>query len=48
MKWIRFDRYAVVSYGPDGTTGFTTDPQDPDIYYQFVINTANETLYSNF
>jgi len=46
----RFDRYAVVSYGPDGTTGFTTDPQDQgdDIYYQFVINTANETLYSNF
>ncbi len=45
----RFDRFAIVSYGPDGVTGFTGDPleQGDDIYYTFA-GIFNETNYQGF
>ncbi len=46
----RFDRFAIVSYGPDGMSDFTNNPLDQgnDIYYTFVGVTPNETVYSGF
>lgn len=45
----RFDRYAVVSYGPDGTTGFTSSGnsliQGDDVYYAFAGIAGNESRY---
>lgn len=44
----RFDRFAIVSYGPDGLTGFANDnplEQGDDIYYTFSINPGNESKY---
>lgn len=40
----RFDRYAVVSFGPDGVGGTVGDDGD-DIYYVFGID-PNETTFS--
>ncbi|MEO8376815.1 MAG: type II secretion system protein [Candidatus Sumerlaeota bacterium] len=47
----RFDRFAVVSFGPDSHDNFTnTNPLDQgdDIFYTFSVIQSNETLYSNF
>lgn len=47
----RFDRYAIVSYGPDGVTGYSggTDlAQGDDIYYEFSGLSGNETFYQGF
>ena len=45
----RFDRYAVVSYGPDGVTGFTVSSnslvQGDDVYYAFAGIAGNESRY---
>lgn len=47
----RFDRFAVISFGPDGRNSWlSASPLDQgdDIYYMFSVIQANETLYSNF
>lgn len=47
----RFDRFAVLSYGPDGISGFTTSnvlEQGDDIYYEFNALNGNESNYSPF
>ncbi|MBI1293310.1 prepilin-type N-terminal cleavage/methylation domain-containing protein [bacterium] len=46
----RFDRWAVVSYGPDSRSGFTSDPKDQgdDIYYKFSGLAGLETSYQGF
>ncbi len=47
----RFDRFAIVSYGPDGVSGFDgSNPlsQGDDVVYQFVGVSGNETRFSNF
>ncbi|MCC6546323.1 type II secretion system protein [Candidatus Sumerlaeota bacterium] len=47
----RFDRFAVISFGPDGRNSWlSSDPLDQgdDIYYTFSVIQSNETLYSNF
>jgi len=46
----RFDRYAVVSFGPDGETEFTGNPLDQgnDIFYSFAGVSINETRFSGF
>jgi prepilin-type N-terminal cleavage/methylation domain-containing protein len=46
----RFDRFAIVSYGPDGRTGFNNDPRDQgdDIFYKFSGIAGSETVYSVF
>ncbi len=47
----RFDRYAIVSYGPDGVTGFdSSDPTDQgdDIVYTFVGVLPSESIYQGF
>jgi len=47
----RFDRYAIVSYGPDGVTGYAggTDlDQGDDVYYEFSGLSGNETVYQGF
>ena len=46
----RFDRFAIVSYGPDGDTGYTNNPafQGDDIYYAFAVGVLNESFYDLF
>lgn len=50
----RFDRWAVVSYGPDGITSYTGAKatniarSGDDIFYEFTVFTGNETAYSGF
>jgi prepilin-type N-terminal cleavage/methylation domain-containing protein len=47
----RFDRFAIVSYGPDGVTGYdggTDIDQGDDIFYTFAGITGNETLYQGY
>jgi prepilin-type N-terminal cleavage/methylation domain-containing protein len=47
----RFDRWAVLSSGPDGDqTWNTNNPliQNDDIYYTFSVNTGNESKYQFF
>lgn len=51
----RFDRFAIVSFGPngiagDGTAATTNNPLDfgDDIYSTFVINPGNESRYQFF
>jgi type IV pilus assembly protein PilA len=46
----RFDRWAIVSYGPDSRSGFTNDPKDQgdDIYYKFSGVAGLETSYQGF
>lgn len=50
----RFDRFAIVSYGPDGLSGFTlaggSNPltQGDDISYTFSITPGNESKYQFF
>lgn len=47
----RFDRFAVVSFGPDGLSGFTTTnplQQGDDIFYTFSAPSLNESNYQPF
>jgi prepilin-type N-terminal cleavage/methylation domain-containing protein len=45
----RFDRFAVVSYGPDGFSGGTSNAASlDDVYYLFNPVVLNETSYSIF
>lgn len=46
----RFDRFAIVSYGPDGVTGFNGDPLEweDDVFYTFSGVAGNETTYQGF
>lgn len=46
----RFDRFAIVSYGPDGDSSYTNNPifQGDDIYYKFSIGILTESLYDVF
>lgn len=46
----RYDRFAVVSYGPNAQSNFNTNPLDQgdDIYYTFSAIPGNETIYSGF
>jgi len=47
----RFDRFAILSYGPDGITGFDgSNPLDQgdDIFYTFSVITPNETQFRGF
>jgi len=50
----RFDRYAIVSYGPDGITSFagasgtTVASQGDDIFYEFSGISGNETVFRGF
>lgn len=43
----RFDRFAIVSFGPDGRSNGVGNQGD-DIFYTFVGVTGNETRYSGF
>lgn len=46
----RFDRFAIVSYGPDGDTGYFGNPafQGDDIYYKFSVGILNESFFDVF
>jgi prepilin-type N-terminal cleavage/methylation domain-containing protein len=47
----RFDRYAIVSYGPDGDTGYENDNpayQGDDLYYAFSAGIIAESVYHLF
>jgi prepilin-type N-terminal cleavage/methylation domain-containing protein len=48
----RFDRFAIVSYGPDGVTGFDSGApqqnQGDDIVYTFVGVPPTESVYQGF
>ncbi len=46
----RFDRFAVISYGPNGVSDFGTDrrQQGDDIFYTFSVLSGNETLFQGF
>ncbi|CAN5372115.1 hypothetical protein BH09SUM1_BH09SUM1_02050 [soil metagenome] len=46
----RFDRFAIVSYGPDGISGFNGNSlvYEDDIFYTFSGVAGNETTYQGF
>lgn len=46
----RFDRFAIVSFGPDGQSDFTGDPLDQgnDVFYTFAGVSGNETRFVGF
>lgn len=46
----RFDRFAVVSYGPNGVSDYTNDVRDQgdDVFYKFSVLAGNETRYQGF
>lgn len=47
----RYDRFAIVSFGPDGVTGFSgSNPLDQgdDVYYTFSTIAGNESRYRYF
>ena len=47
----RFDRFAIVSYGPDGSGAWLSNnplDQEDDLFYTFSINVGNESRYQFF
>lgn len=46
----RFDRFAIVSYGPDGDSGYFGNPafQGDDVYYRFSVGVLNESFFDTF
>lgn len=47
----RFDRFAIVSYGPDGDSSYENNNpmfQGDDIYYRFTVGVLTESLYDVF